>query len=86
MLEKRTNLQKCKNLLDEVRFDIIYEDTRSHQEKNGPWYIECTKKSLLWEGLGRTSILPKRAISLFVFKGYKSQFPLKQRSVHAAST
>lgn len=54
--------------------------------KDGPWYIESTKKSLLWEGLGRTSILPKRAISLFVFKGYKSQFPLKQRSVHAAAT
>ncbi|MDH6372743.1 hypothetical protein M2444_004571, partial [Paenibacillus sp. PastF-3] len=40
-----------------------------------PWYIECTKKSLLWEWLGGTSILPKRAISLFFFKRMEESIP-----------
>ncbi|WP_190932556.1 hypothetical protein [Paenibacillus polymyxa] len=35
--------------------------------KVGPWYIECTKKSLLFEMVGGTSILPKRAISFSCF-------------------
>ncbi|OZQ69553.1 hypothetical protein CA600_03055 [Paenibacillus sp. VTT E-133280] len=80
------------NILDLIKKKMVHPDIGEQRlkgsmaGKDGPWYIECTKKSLLWEGLGRTSILPKRAISLFVFKGYKSQFPLKQRSVHAAST
>jgi hypothetical protein len=33
MVEKRTNKQKCKNLLSGLWFDIIYEYNRSHQEK-----------------------------------------------------
>ncbi|MNZ70212.1 hypothetical protein D3C78_885400 [compost metagenome] len=33
MVEKRTNVQKCKNLLSGMWFDTIYEYSRSHQEK-----------------------------------------------------